>query len=174
MDTARPHYLLLAESTDRLAGSGGWRFLLQAVHSDHHVRAADREAGLRPARLALMAVVRGLEALAQPSRVKLITPSAYVRRGVASGVAEWRENGWKWDRFGRLAPIRDEDLWRRVDRAMRYHTVSCRGWAGEDTRGHAAPSPVRWSSHRAGSEPALVIVRRGARRGARTPHAPAA
>jgi hypothetical protein len=77
-------------------------------------------------RLELLAVVRGLEALDQPSRVTLITTSKYVREGIRHGVMEWRENDWRWERFGQMVPVKNQDLWQRVDRAMRFHKIDCR------------------------------------------------
>ncbi len=81
---------------------------------------------MSPERLELLAVVRGLEALEQPSKVTLVTTSRVVRRGLRFGLELWRENQWHWERFGRMAPIKNADLWQRVDRALHIHDVSCR------------------------------------------------
>ena len=86
----------------------------------------------------LLAVVRGLEALQQPSRVTLVTPSRYVARGIVRCLDDWRASQWQWERFGRVEPIRDHDLWRRVDRAMDYHQIDCHTWPMTD----AAPLPA--------------------------------
>ena len=79
-------------------------------------------------RLELLTVIRGLEALDQPSRVTVMTPSAYVREGIRYGVAEWRRNGWRWEAFGQMIPVKHCDLWQRLDRALRFHHVECRHW----------------------------------------------
>ena len=79
-------------------------------------------------RLELLTVVRGLEALEQPSRVTLWTPNTYVREGIRHGVREWRENGWMWEYFGKMVPVKNDDLWKRLDRAMEFHDVDCRTW----------------------------------------------
>ena len=92
------------------------------------LEAADDEPESDPARLELLAVVRGLEALDQPSRVTLVTPSRYVTRGLRFGLDEWRENGWQWERFGEMQRVKNCDLWQRIDRAMRYHRIDCRDW----------------------------------------------
>jgi ribonuclease HI len=105
-----------------------WRFVLEALDGSARLEAADEEPDVEPDRLELLAVVRGLEALNQPSRVTLVTPSRYVSRGFRFGLNEWRENDWQWERFGEMAPIKNGDLWRRVDRAMRFHKVECRTW----------------------------------------------
>lgn len=138
MKASAPHYLLFSESRTARAQThchtandpclAEWRFVLEAVDGSARFEAADEEPDAEPERLELLAVVRGLEALDQPSRVTLVTPSRYVSRGFRFGLNEWRENDWLWERFGEMAPVKNGDLWRRVDRAMRYHKVECRTW----------------------------------------------
>ena len=99
--------------------------MLQPIGGDQFLVAADVEPGTRGNRLELLAVVRGLEALEQPSRVTLLTRSRYVNRGIRRGLSQWRERKWRWERFGQLVPIRDRDLWQRVDRALEFHRVEC-------------------------------------------------
>ena len=127
MLSAASHYLLLAEG-----GCPGrdsrWRFVLQATDSEQALSASDCEPVADPERAELLAVVRGLEALDEPARVTLVTRSRYVQQGLARGLQEWRENGWQWERFGRIVPVRDHDLWQRVDRALEFHQVDCRCW----------------------------------------------
>ncbi len=138
MVASQPHYLLFSESQFATAddsepsshgsSSGGWRFVLETVDGSARFEAADDESAADDCRLALLALVRGLEALDQPSRVTLLTRSRYVNRGLRFGLQQWRENGWCWERFGEMAPIKNQDLWQRVDSAMRFHQVECRKW----------------------------------------------
>ena len=79
-------------------------------------------------RLELLAVVRGLEALDQPSRVTLVTPSKYVHRGLLYGLEEWRTNGWSWEHFGQMVPVKNRDLWQRLDRALGFHELEFQPW----------------------------------------------
>ena len=72
------------------------------------------------------AIVRGLEALDQPSRVTLFTASRYVARGLRFGLESWRESDWQWERFGQMQPVKNADLWQRIDQAMRFHQVDVR------------------------------------------------
>ena len=127
----RAHYLLFSEATAAGEEQGVWRFVLDGVGNQFRLSVSDVEAVACPERLELLAVVRGLEAIDQPSRVTLVTKSRYVSRGLRRGLAEWRANGWQWERFGRLAPVRDHDLWRRVDRALEFHVGDCRLWRFE-------------------------------------------
>ena len=122
-----PQYELFCGSGER-SEPGRWRFILRAVNGSTRLAADDVEPGIHGERLALLTVVRGLEALGQPSRVTVITPSRYVREGIRYGLPEWRRNQWRWECFGAMVPVRDCDLWRRVDRAMRFHELQCRTW----------------------------------------------
>jgi ribonuclease HI len=142
MHASLPHYLLQAETYRSGRGLPRWRFSLQAVGNDERLTAADSESTSRRSRLELLAVVRGLEALDSPSRVTLLTRSRYVSRGIRRQLSQWRANHWRWERFGSMAPIRDYDLWRRIDRALEFHTVECCVWqtAGEPCRNPHRPA----------------------------------
>jgi ribonuclease HI len=128
MVAAQPHFLLFSRAEVTGPAAGRWHFMLESVEGELVIEAADEEPGQRRERLELLAVVRGLEALDQPSRVTLVTASPHVARGFRSGLDQWRCNRWRWERDGRLVPIRNRDLWQRVDRALRYHQVHCRTW----------------------------------------------
>ena len=120
-----PHYTLLSEC-GKFAEPGRWRFVLRMADGSEPVAVDDVEPEVRGERLELLAVVRGLEALDQPSQVTLITSSSYVRKGFQHGLSEWRRNGWQWEYYGEMVPVKNGDLWQRVDRAMRFHRVDCR------------------------------------------------
>ena len=134
MTISTPHYLLFSESNspaDRSAvdcTGGRWRFVLESVDGSTQFSAADEEGPLAGDRLDLLAVIRGLEALDQPSRVTLMTDSRYVSRGIRFGLDAWRESEWQWESFGKKEPVPNADLWQRVDRALRIHEVRCRVW----------------------------------------------
>lgn len=100
---------------------------------------SDNESAMCGERLELLAVVRGLESLDGPARVTLVTRSRYVSRGIRFGITEWRANEWQWERFGRVVPVKDHDLWQRVDRALLFHRVECQSWQFEES---AAEEPM--------------------------------
>jgi ribonuclease HI len=134
----QPHFLLFCdthiadgqsnpERAQRLFSTGGrWHFVLERLDGAERLEVADSESAVNRERLALLSVVRGLEALEQPSRVTLVTTSRYVSRGLRYGLSSWREADYKWERFGEQRPVRNADLWRRVDVALGYHAVNCR------------------------------------------------
>jgi ribonuclease HI len=130
---SQPQYLLfcntLTNHPSPVEGSevhGRWHFVLDRLDMPQRLEATDCEPSINPDRLALLSVVRGLEALDEPSQVNLVTTSRYVSRGLKYGLASWRSSGYQWEHFGVQRPVRNADLWQRVDRAMRYHGLSCR------------------------------------------------
>lgn len=126
-----PHYLLFTEAkiSSHSNGLGNrWRFVLEEIGTSNRFEEADEEPGVQGERLQLLAVVRGLEALDQPSRVTLVTPSKHVGRGIRRSLTQWRDNDWQWERFGAMTPVKDHDLWKRIDHAMQIHQINCRVW----------------------------------------------
>ncbi len=77
----------------------------------------------------LMGAIAALEALKRPTRVVLTTDSQYVRKGITQWLANWKRNGWK---TSARKPVKNEDLWRRLDAAAAAHDVR---W--EWVKGHA-------------------------------------
>ena len=143
-----PHYLLLTETDcdpNRPDDGGRWRFVLEpmnsAAESDNggigRVEVSERESNIWGERLDLLALVRGLEALDQPSKLTLITSSALIGKQLRRGFESWIENDWRWERFGQLKPIKDADLWKRIVTATGIHTVECRLWQFD--KRHASP-----------------------------------
>ena len=107
-------------------GVNAWRFIVESLDGSTSTEASDTEPGTDGERLELLSVLRALESLDQPSEVYLLTPSQYVIRGIRFGLEAWRESSWRWERFGRMVPVKNADLWERIDRALTYHQVRCR------------------------------------------------
>lgn len=154
MTVLAPHFLLFSEARTKRAkatatpcDSGTWHFVLEAIDGTAKLEVADEEPeAIDAERLELLAVVRGLEALDQPSKVTLVTRSRSVTRGLRFGIDKWRENGWNWECFGKMSPIKDHDLWQRVDQALQFHDVRCRLWRFDPPR-ESAPEP-KFVTHR--------------------------
>jgi ribonuclease HI len=128
-----------AESADRL---GHWRFELRSNDGLTALEAEDRESCDSAERLELIAIVRGLESLDQPSRVTLFTSNRGIRSGLKYGLPQWRESDWQWERYGKLSPVKNGDLWQRIDRALAIHDVRCRECALEAADDLAEPLVV--------------------------------
>lgn len=150
MSVSAPHFMLFAhvtgntlvgasagQSNDAESGAaeygGRWRFVLQTAEGKTLLDAEDEEEGDSRERLELLAIVRGLEALDQPSQVTLHTQSQAISRGIREGLAQWRENDYQWERFGSFTPIKNSDLWQRVDQAMQIHQVKVKLTSGGGT-----------------------------------------
>ena len=135
MDEGLAQYLLLAESVPGFRDSAGWRFVLLDAAGGQITAAADVEPRCTANRAATLAVVRGLEAIDTPGHVSLLTSSRYVKRALAHQLREWKQADWQWECFGCRRPVRNADLWRRVDRALQFHSVASHSW-------DALPSPI--------------------------------
>ncbi len=125
MSVPAPHFLLIAGRGKRDQHED-WRFTIQTDDGQPCVEVADSEPEVQGERLELLAVIRGLESFDQPSRVTLLTDSDYVSRGLNYGLEEWRNNNWQWERHGSMVPVKNSDLWKRLDRTLQIHQVECR------------------------------------------------
>lgn len=71
-------------------------------------------------RMELMAAIQGLAALTRNGRIQLTTDSQYVRQGITSWVARWKQNGW---RTTARKPVKNQDLWMELDRLAADHEI---------------------------------------------------
>ncbi|MEL6206973.1 MAG: ribonuclease HI [Pseudomonadota bacterium] len=113
-------------------GPGGWGVLLQARDGAEVVKEREIEGGEAATtnnRMELLAAITALESLTRPSRITIVTDSAYVKNGVTGWIHGWKRNGWK---TAAKKPVKNEDLWRRLDEAQARHDVT---W--EWVKGHA-------------------------------------
>jgi ribonuclease HI len=74
-------------------------------------------------RMELMGAIGALEALKRPAAVTLHTDSTYVRDGITKWVIGWKKNGWK---TAEKKPVKNMDLWRRLDAAAQLHEIDWR------------------------------------------------
>lgn len=120
-----PHYLLFVE-TGRANNPGGWKFTWKEDSGNTKFEVADVEPGINGERLDLLTMVRALESLDQPSRVTMMSCPQYIRQGIEYGLAEWQVNDWQWEFFGYMVPVKNADLWRRMDHLLHVHSVEYR------------------------------------------------
>ena len=74
-------------------------------------------------RMELQAAIKGLEALKKPSKVILTTDSQYVRKGITDWIRNWKAKGWK---TANKSPVKNKDLWLRLDELTQTHNVDWR------------------------------------------------
>ena len=108
-------------------GPGGWGAVL--ISGGHEREISGGELDTTNNRMELMAAIRALEALKRPCRVALHTDSQYVRTGITEWLAAWKARGW---RTAAKAPVKNEDLWRRLDAARARHEVQWRWVKGHN------------------------------------------
>jgi ribonuclease HI len=105
-------------------GPGGWAFILKHPQSAKELEASGGEQLTTNNRMELTAVVRGLEALKRPSRVKLMTDSVYVGKGLSEWLAKWKANGWRRREGTQWKEVKNEDLWRELDALIVSHHIT--------------------------------------------------
>jgi ribonuclease HI len=108
-------------------GPGGWGAIL--AMGAHEREICGGEAHTTNNRMELMAAIQALETLNRPCRVELHTDSQYLRTGITEWLAAWKARGWK---TAAKAPVKNEDLWRRLDEARARHTVDWRWVKGHN------------------------------------------
>ncbi len=108
-------------------GPGGWGVLLRFGDTEKVLYGGEPETTNN--RMELTAAIRALEALKRPCRVRLTTDSEYVMKGLTEWLPNWKRRGWK---TAARKPVKNADLWRRLDAAAARHDVEWR-WV----RGHS-------------------------------------
>jgi ribonuclease HI len=113
-------------------GPGGWGVLLRAIKGADIVKERTLSGGAAETtnnQMELLAAISALEALEKPSKITVVTDSAYVKNGVTGWIFGWKRNGW---RTSNKKPVKNVELWQRLDKAAARHTVT---W--EWVKGHA-------------------------------------
>jgi ribonuclease HI len=100
-------------------GPGGWGAILRSGGVETEL--FDGEIRTTNNRMELTAVIRALETLEAPSTVEVYTDSQYVQKGISEWLHAWKRRGW---RTADRQPVKNVDLWQRLDRAAAPHRVS--------------------------------------------------
>src|SRR5207302_7185150 len=111
-------------------GPGGWGAIL--TFGKHRKELKGGETNTTNNRMELMAAISAIEALKRPASVDIHTDSQYLRNGIMSWIKAWKRNGW---RTSERTPVKNADLWQRLDAALAQHQVRwhwVRGHAGHN------------------------------------------
>lgn len=108
-------------------GPGGWGVSLR--YGAHLKELCGGEAPTTNNRMELMAAISALESLREACAVTLHTDSKYVLQGLTEWLPGWKKRGWQ---TADKKPVKNQDLWQRLDAAAARHTVDWR-WV----KGHA-------------------------------------
>ena len=108
-------------------GPGGWGVLLR--YDGHEKELYGGEPLTTNNRMELMAAIMALESLKRPVKARLHTDSQYLRGGITQWIHDWKRKGW---RTADKKPVKNVDLWQRLEAALARHEVE---WLW--VRGHA-------------------------------------
>jgi ribonuclease HI len=108
-------------------GPGGWGAVLRFGAVEREIHGGDPDTTNN--RMELMAAIAALEAMKRPVKARIHTDSTYVHKGITAWIHNWKQRGW---RTADKKPVKNVDLWQRLDALMQTHEVEWR-WV----KGHA-------------------------------------
>lgn len=108
-------------------GPGGWGAILRSGGQEKEIFGGQPDTTNN--RMELIAVIEALTLLKRPVSARVHTDSQYVQKGISEWIHGWKRRGWK---TADNKPVKNEDLWRELDRLAALHTVQ---WIW--VRGHA-------------------------------------
>lgn len=110
-------------------GPGGWGAWIQ--YDEHEKELFGAEPLTTNNRMELTAVIRALEALKRPCKIKVYTDSVYVQKGISEWIIGWKARSW---RTSDKKPVKNDDLWRELDVLVQQHQIQwiwVKGHAGD-------------------------------------------
>ena len=102
-------------------GPGGWALILRHLASGTE---KEKFGYVNPAtnnQMELMGVIEGLAMLKRPCRVEIFTDSVYVGKGITQWMIKWKQNGWRRKEKGSWKPVKNVELWQRLDEVLERH-----------------------------------------------------
>lgn len=108
-------------------GPGGWGAILRWNGIEKELSGGDRHTTNN--RMEMMAAIKALEALKRPCTVRITTDSEYLKNGITKWIKSWKRNGWM---TSQNTPVKNEELWKRLDAAAARHTVEWRWVKGHN------------------------------------------
>jgi ribonuclease HI len=117
--TSGPHVIIHTDGAcSGNPGPGGWGAILSSGQHEKELKGGEPHTTNN--RMELMAAIAALEALKKPSTIDLHTDSQYVQQGISQWIHGWKRNGW---RTADKKPVKNTDLWQRLDAALSRHQV---------------------------------------------------
>lgn len=101
-------------------GPGGWGFILRDDASAKEMEGSGGAGKTTNNRMELRAVIHGLEALKSPCKVRIVSDSQYVLKGLSEWLPGWKRKGWK---TASKAPVKNADLWKMLDALAQTHKL---------------------------------------------------
>lgn len=108
-------------------GPGGWGVLLRWRDHEKEMKGGERDTTNN--RMEMMAAIKGLESIKRPAQIRIFTDSIYVRDGITKWIHGWKKRDWK---TADKKPVKNIDLWKRLESALEPHEVEWRWVKGHD------------------------------------------
>jgi ribonuclease HI len=99
-------------------GKGGWGVLMRYGGTEKSLHGGDPMTTNN--RMELMAVIKGLEALNKPCKVRITSDSKYVLTGITEWISNWKARKWK---TANKKPVQNVELWKELDELVAQHEV---------------------------------------------------
>jgi len=100
-------------------GPGGWGAILRFAEHEREMQGA--EPMTTNNRMEMAGAIAALSALREACRVELYTDSRYLCDGMSQWLVNWKRRGW---RTASKEPVKNEDLWRRLDTLAEQHQIA--------------------------------------------------
>jgi len=104
-------------------GPGGWAYILRHPQSGQEREESGGAAKTTNNQMEMQAVISGLEALTRRSHVEVITDSTYVAKGCREWMPNWKRNNWRRREGKSWKPVKNEELWKKMDALLSQHVV---------------------------------------------------
>ncbi len=108
-------------------GPGGWGAILQHGNSRREISGCEPRTTNN--RMELTAVIEALRRLKNPCKVKIVTDSTYVVKGMTEWIQGWILRGW---RNAQKKPVLNRDLWEALLELSRVHEIRWEWIRGHD------------------------------------------
>ncbi len=105
-------------------GPGGWAYILEHPASGSRREASGGAPLTTNNQMELQGLIEGLSALKSTSKVEVVTDSQYVAKGSHEWMPGWKRNGWMRKEQGKLKPLKNVELWQKLDELLSKHKVT--------------------------------------------------
>ncbi|MDI9404439.1 MAG: ribonuclease HI [Limnohabitans sp.] len=106
-------------------GPGGWAYVLRFEGQEREGSGGERTTTNN--RMELLGAIEGLRQLKRPCRVRLVSDSQYLVKGLSEWIDGWKKRGWR----RKEGPVMNVELWQELDRLRLLHHIK-----PEWVRGH--------------------------------------
>ncbi|MGL4593630.1 MAG: ribonuclease HI [Thermoguttaceae bacterium] len=104
-------------------GPGGWGFILRHPKSCQEIERSGGKSHTTNNQMEMQAVIEGLKSLKRPCSVEIVSDSKYVLQGLQEWMPKWKKNNWMRREKGKLAPVKNQELWQELDELIQQHEV---------------------------------------------------